>query len=466
MGDAKRERYDVTIIGGGAGGYTAALEATANGLKVALIEKDRVGGTCLNRGCVPTQCLLRDLIEYSFLKTCDTIERGSEGVRLNLQKIMDRKNRVVDELVSGTERSLLSQGVTIFRGEAAFSDPQTVVVGPSQEVIQSKHVILATGSRWRLDPPLAFDHEHVWDTTDALQIEAVPKTIAILGAGFRTMTFADIFHYLGSDVHIISPSERILPDIDRGIASRYRKVLRDKNIHLRTKTTVTEVRAGAKGDSIELALEAKKGNESVRVEKILVPGDREANAQGLDLEKIGLSLKNGLVPVDHDLMTPISGVYAIGDVIGGKYAAHKAMLEGAAVAKGLSGGKAAIRYEMVPLCLYTNPEVACIGLTEEEAQGAGREIEIGYFSFAAGSRPVIFDQAEGIIKVIAERKYGEVLGVHMIGPQVAELISLASMAMKNELSLKEIAEVVYPHPSFSESFLEAIKDALRMVSSA
>lgn len=462
MGNEKRESCDVTIIGGGAGGYTAALEAVRKGFKVALIEKERIGGTCLTRGCVPTQCLLRDLIEYSSFATCDYIEKDQGAMRVNFQKVMERKNHVVDLLVSGTENTLLSQGVNISQGEGTFLDAQTVMVQPSQTVIQSKYIIIATGSRWRLEPPLLFDHQHIWDTTDALRMESVPKSIAILGGGVRAMTFADIFHYLGSKVHIVTRSG-VLPDMDSGITSRYRKVLKDKNIHLLTNTRATRVEPGRNDDPIELTLERKKGTEFLKVAKVLVPGDREANVEGLNLDKIGLSLKDGLIPVDRDLMTPIPGVYAIGDVIGGKYAAHKAMTEGMTVARHLAGDNLGINYDLIPICLYTNPEVASIGLTQEEAEKRGQEIEVGYFPFAAGARPVIFGQTEGIIKVVFEKKYGEVLGVHIIGPQATELITLASMAMKSELSLNEIKEVIYPHPTFSESFLEAINDALHMM---
>jgi dihydrolipoamide dehydrogenase len=460
MGDEKKKHCDVTIIGGGAGGYTAALEAVRKGFSVNLIEKERVGGTCLNRGCVPTQCLLRDLIEYSVFKNRDYIEKDPEAIRLNIQKIMERKNQVVDLLVSGTENTLLSQGVTIIHGAAAFLDPQTVIIQPSEQVIQSKCVMIATGSRWTLEPPLAFDHEHVWDTSDALRMETVPKSIAILGEETRAMTFADIFHYLGSKVHVITQSAHILPEMDRGITSRYRKVLKEKRIDLFTNTTVTRVETGSKEDSIDLTLEGKKGTMSLRVAKVLVPADREANVEGLNLDRIGLSLRDGLIPVGPEMMTPIPGIYAIGDVVGGKYAAHKAMAEGVTAARRLAGETPRINYDLIPVCLYTNPEVASIGLAQEEAEKRGYEIEVGYSAFAAGARPAVFDQAEGIIKIVFEKKHGEVLGVHIMGPQATELITLASMAMKSELSLKEIKEVIYPHPSFSESFLEAVNDAI------
>jgi len=463
MGDEKRESYDVTIIGGGAAGYTAALKAVRRGFTVALIEKERVGGTCLTRGCVPTQCLLRDLIEYSFFRTCDYVQKGPEGIRLSLQKLIERKNRVVDLLVDGTEKTLRSEGVSIVEGEGTFLDVQTVMVQPSRRVIRSKYIIIATGSRWRLEPPFVIDHHQVWDSTDALRVDSVPKSIAIVGGGVRAMTFADIFHYLGSEVHIITHSGPILPDMDSGIRSRYRKVLKEKKIHLDTSASVTQLEPGRTGDVVDLTLESKKGIKSLQVAKVLIPADREANVEGLNLEAVGLSLTDGSIPVDRDLMTSVPRLYAIGDAIGGKYAAHKAMAEGIAVARRMAGDDPRINYDLIPICLYTNPEVAFIGLTQEGAEQRGHEIEVGYFPFAAGARPVIFDQPEGIIKVVCEKKYGEVLGVHIIGPQATELIALASMAMKNELSLNEIREVVYPHPSFSESFLDAINDALHML---
>jgi len=464
MGD-KRESFDVTIIGGGAGGYTAAQEAISKGFKVALIEKERVGGTCLNRGCVPTQCLLRDLIEYSFFVSSECIEKELTGTRINLQKVMERKNHVVDLLVSGTENTLLSGGVAVFQGEGTFMDAQTVRVRPSETVIQSKFIIIATGARYRLKPPLEFDHQYIWDTTDALHMESVPENIAIVGGGHRAMTFADIFHYLGSQVHVLTEASKILPDQDREITSRYRRVLKEKKVQLLTNVRVTGVEIERKRDTVDLNIESKKGPVSLKVSKVLVPGDREANAQGLNLGKTGLSLKDGLIPVDSHLMTPVPHIYAIGDVIGGKYVAHKAMEEGIAVVGRLAGETPKIDYGLIPSCLYTNPEVASIGLTEEEARRGSQDIEVGYFPFPAGTRPSILGLTEGInkvgiIKVVFEKKYGEVLGVHIIGPQATELISLASMAMKNQLGLQEIKEVVYPHPSFAENFLDAINDAL------
>jgi len=459
----KRETYDVTIIGGGPGGYTAALEATGKGMKVALIEKERVGGTCLNRGCIPTQCLLHDVMAYASFMGYEFIEKDRQSIKVSLEKIMERKNQVVDLLVGGTEKTLLGQGVSIFHGEGTFQDPQTIAVEPSKRVIQSKSIVIAVGAFSNPESPFEIDHQSIWDTTDALNMKSLPESIAIIGNEHRVMTFADIFHYLGSRVSIITQEDRVLPDQDREISSRYRKVLKEKNISLLTQTRVTHVDKGGDGGSVELKMETKKGIQSLTVSKVLVPGERQANVKGLNLEKIGLPLKNGSIPVDNQMMTPVRNVYAIGDAIGGKYAAHKAMVDGSGVVRHLSGETIRMNYNLVPICLYTSPEVASIGLTQEEAEQRRQDVEVGYFPFAAGAKPVIFGQAEGIIKVVFEKKYGEVLGVHMIGPQATELIAIASMGMGNELSLDEMKEIIYPHPSFSENFLEAINDSLRMM---
>ncbi|MBW2058304.1 MAG: dihydrolipoyl dehydrogenase [Deltaproteobacteria bacterium] len=460
MENKERITCDLTIIGGGPGGYAAALEAVSRGFTVTLVERERIGGTCLVRGCVPTQCLLHDLNQYRLLGDCEYIEKDGTPVRLSFEKVMDRKNRVVDLLVSGTEKTLEARGVTIARGGAAFLDPRTVSVNPSGQVIHSRYVVIATGSRCKSTPPLVFDHEYIWDTTDALNMESVPGSIAIVGGGVRAMTFAEIFHYLGSKVHLVVHDARILPDMDRGITSRYRKVLREKKIDLLTGTRVARVETGTKGGPVELTLEGRKGTRSLKVDRVLVPGDREAEVEGLNLGRIGLSLREGLVPVDGDLMTRVPGVYAIGDAVGGRYTAHKAVTEGRVLARRLGGENPRIEYELVPICLYTSPELASIGLTQEEAEKREEEIGIGYFPFAAGSRPAIFGESEGIVKIVFEKRYGEVLGVHIIGYRATELIALASMAMKNELSLNEIREVIYPHPSFAEALAEAVNDGL------
>jgi dihydrolipoamide dehydrogenase len=463
MSNGNKESYDVTIIGGGAGGYMAALEAAGRQLKVALIEKERVGGTCLNRGCVPTQCLLHDMNAFSSFMKFDFTEKERESIKLNLKNLMERKNRVVDLLVDGTEKTLLSHGVSIFRGRGTFLDPQKIIVHPSETIIKSRYFIIATGVLLRPEIPFEIDHRKIWDSTDAIQMGSVPESIAILGNGKRSMTFADIFHFLGSRVSVITTEGQILSDQDDEISNRYRKVLRNKNIKLLTHSRVTSVEPEKFPDATELIIETQKGIQSLRVSKVLILGERQANVDELDLNRLGLFLKERFVPVGQDMKTNLPGIYAVGDVIGGKFAAHKAMLEGVGAVKELSGEKNNINYDLLPTCLYTNPEVASIGLTQKEAERRGENIELGYFPIAAGARPAIFGEQEGIIKVIVGKKYKEILGVHIIGSQATELISLASVFMKNELTVYEIKEMIYPHPSFAENFGEAIKDVMNMM---
>jgi dihydrolipoamide dehydrogenase len=353
--------------------------------------------------------------------------------------------------------------VSIFHGEGTFLDNQTLTIKPSRSIIRSKSFVIATGVIFEPLPPFEIDHRKIWDTTDAIQMCSTPESIAIVGSGKRAMTFADIFHFLGCQVTVITSEDVVLPDQDHEISSRYRKVLKEKNINLFLSTKVMDIELGKDQDHVELVLEAKKGVHVLKVAQVLVASKRQANVKGLGLGKIDLSLKYGHIPVDRNLTTSRHGVYAIGDVIGGKYAAHKAMKEGVSVAKQMTGEEVRINYQRIPMCLYTHPQIACIGLTQEEAEEKGEDVEIGYFPFAAGTRAAIFGQTEGIIKVVAERKYGEVLGVHIIGPQATELISLASLAMTNELSVRGIKEAVYAHPSFAENFLEAINDAVNMM---
>lgn len=394
--NTNNEIYDIGIIGGGPGGYTAAIEAKRKVLKVALIEKERVGGTCLNRGCIPTQCLLHDLNAYSTFMGSDLFENGAEPVRINFKKILERKSQVVNVLVTGTEKTLLNQGVRIFYGEGTFLDPQTVATQPSQTVIRSKAFIIATGARFIPQAPFEIDHRLILDTTDALQMDSIPATVAILGNGHRAMTFAQILHSLGSRVTICTEEDQILPDQDHEISSRYRKVLKAKGVDLLCNARVMRFDHAKSGEGIELEIETQKGAKHLHAEKVLVPGKRQAEVQGLNLEGIGISLRNGFVPVDRTLLTDVPGIYAIGDVIGGKCTSYKAMNEGRELIRHITGGyPVKVNYDRIPFCLYTNPEVASIGISQEEAEKRGIEFEQGYFPFAAGARPLIQGQGKG-----------------------------------------------------------------------
>ena len=459
MDEAKQNKFDITIVGGGAGGYTAAFEAVKRGMKTALIERDSVGGTCLNRGCVPTQCLLRDLIDYSDgLSSALFPGRSPVSPDALLKKIQARRDEIVMNLVEGTEKTLISQGVHLFKEKARFLEPHKVALEPSGTVVESTYTIIATGSIAEPPVPLEYDHETVLHTNDALKIESVPKSIAVVGSGHRSMAFANIFRYLGSEVTIITEDDGVLPDADREIASRYRKVLKSNGIGIFAKSAVC-VRIDRKdGGLLALTVASSKGESVVEVEKVLVPGKRRANVLGLDIGRIGITLKDRAIPVDEGLMTSAENTFAIGDTNGNVFAASRAMAQGTMAVDRIHGENVHFQEELVPMCQFTKPEVSWVGLTERDAKTKHENVEVGYFLFAAGSRPNIFRETEGLIKIVFEKRYGEVLGVHIIGPQAAELISLASMAMKNELGLEEIRSVIFPHPSFGENFLDAVKD--------
>ena len=444
-------------MGGGAGGYTAAFEAVKRGMKTALIERDSVGGTCLNRGCVPTQCLLRDLIDYSDGLSSELYQAAPVSPDALLKKIQARRDEIVTNLVEGTEKTLISQGVHLFKEKARFLEPHKVALEPSGTVVESTYTIIATGAIAEPPSPLQYDHETVLHTNDALKIESVPKSIAVVGSGHRSMAFANIFRYLGSEVTIVTEDDGVLPDADREIASRYRKVLKTNGIGILSKSAVASV--DRKDDGLlALTVASSKGESVVEVEKALVPGKRRANVLGLDIGRIGITLKDKAIPVDAGLMTSVENMFAIGDTNGNVFAASRAMAQGTMAVDRIHGENVNFREELVPMCQFTKPEVSWVGLTERDAKTKYEGVEVGYFLFAAGSRPSIFRETEGLIKIVFEKRYGEVLGAHIIGPQAAELISLASMAMKNELGLEEIRSVIFPHPSFGENFLDAVKD--------
>ena len=453
--------FDVTIIGGGPGGYVAAIRAAQRGLKVALVERDKIGGTCLNRGCIPTKALLHDVLRFQSLprlaRLCDM---DVEKIGPDFQKLMARKREVVEKIVGGVTSLLAYHGISVFRGTATLVDPRRVLVRGARESdqeLRSRGVILAVGVIPAPDSPLRIDGNHILSTDDALDLDRVPRSLAIIGAGKRGVEFATIFAGFGTEVTLVESKDQILPAMDREISVRYRRVLTSKKIKILTGMHVRAI--DMDGGEIRLSLEGPKGSQAITAEKVLYAGGRRPKLEDLGIDKVNLPLQEGYIAVNSHMETSVGGIYAVGDVLGRGCYAHKAYAEAAVAVDHITGRPTTVDYRLIPKFIYTDPEVASIGMNEMEAEGEG-EIEIGKFPFMGCGKSVATGEEEGVVKVIMEKKYGEILGVHIIGPQASELIGLASLAMKNELGAEEIRAAIFPHPTYSEAFFEASLDLM------
>ena len=450
------ERFDLVVLGGGPAGYSAAIRGITKGLKVCLIEKEKLGGTCLNWGCFPTKSMIRDSQLFLTL----TISEFVEGdIRLNFGKVIERKDKVIQNLVRGIETVLLNRGVMIIEGNGRFVNSKEIIVKKkdgSEVSLKANRFIISTGAKL-VSSPFHTDGEKILSSRDALGLKTLPRSIAIIGCGRRGVEFGTIFRGFGCDVILIEKGDRILQREDVEISHRLRRILTIQGIKMMINTEAVDVKMLEKGKVI-LTLNTKKGASHVEVENVLIPGERFGNTEGLGLEVLGIDTRDGFIQVDENLETSISGIYAIGDVNGRGFLAHKALMEGIWSVDQFTRKSMKIDPRILPRCTYTNPEVGSIGLTQKEAEDQGEEIEVGKFPMGASGRAVTLGQDQGIIKIIFGKRYGEIIGVHILAPQATELISLASLAMRNEMGLEELKAAVYGHPTLSEAFFEAALD--------
>ena len=446
---------DLIIIGGGPGGYSAAIRGSQRGLKVTLIEEGPLGGTCLNRGCIPTKTMLHYANLYSAVTRSAVFGQGP--IAIHYEKIIEAKDKVVEKVVGGIQALLAANQVNVIKGKASFSSPHSLSVteGNSKKEVQGGSIVIATGARPEPDPVLKVDGEKILGTDEVLRLKALPKSLVVIGSGRRGTEFATFFNNLGSKVTLIEREAQILPTMDREISVRLRSILLRQGMKVLTHTRV--VAAEDSDRFVTLKVEGKKGIEKIEAERVLVPGTRKANIEDLHLERAGVQTKDGFVSVDQNFETSSTGVFAVGDAIGRHLSAHHALATGLSLIDRLTGKPITYDERQIPFCAYTKPEVACIGMTQEEAEKE-REIRIGKFPFAGAGRSQSLMEEDGIVKIVADKKYGEILGVHILGPQATELISLASIAMKNELTVDMLGSAILPHPSLAEAVEEAVWD--------
>ena len=451
--------YDVIVIGSGPGGYIAAIRCAQLGMKTAIIEKyNTLGGTCLNVGCIPSKALL-DSSEHYHNAHKEFEEHGINvgDLQLDFPKMIERKSKVVDQTTSGIEFLMKKNKIDVHTGLGSFKDKQTILVsGEEEKELTTKHVIIATGSKPATLPFIEIDKERIITSTEALSLEELPKTMTIIGAGIIGCELGSVYARLGTQVKIVEYLDRIVPGMDKDLAKELQRAMKKNDgVEFFTSHQVTEVSASDKSTTV--TAKNKKGEEvSFEAEYCLVAVGRKPYTEGLGLENIGIETdEKGRIPVDEHLQTKVKGVYAIGDVIKGVMLAHKAEEEGVYVAESLAGQKPHINYNLIPGVVYTWPEGAGVGKLEEELKEEGIAYKVGKFPFKASGRARASNDTDGFIKVIAHKETDEILGVHMLGPRVADVIAEAVVAMEYRASAEDIGRISHAHPTFAESLKDA-----------
>jgi len=451
---------DLAIIGGGPGGYVAAIRAARLGAKVCLIEKEELGGTCLNWGCIPTKALLHgvEILETIRESKDYGIEAGEPSV--DFAKLSDRKDRVVKTLLSGVAGLMKSNGIEVIKGRGRFVTPQKIEVTDEKgrkTVVEAGKTVIATGSV-SADLPIPGIHsEGVIDSTGALQLKEIPESMVIIGAGPIGLEFGSIFSALGTRVTILEMMPQILPNEDPEVASALEKSLKRFKMQILTGCAMKEIAAGAEGKKIVRA-SAPDGEKAFEGRYVLMAVGRKPNLGGLGLEEIGVGFTKKGVGVNEKMETNVPGVYAIGDVTGQWLLAHFASAQGEVAVENALGHPAKLNPRVVPRCVYTLPEVASVGLAEKEAAEAGYKIKVGRFPFAASGKATAIGQRDGFVKIVADSKYDEILGVHIVGPHATDLIGEAVVAMQMEATAEEVARSIHPHPTLTEALMESALD--------
>ena len=457
-------QFDVTVIGSGPGGYVAAIRCAQLGFKTAIIEKYSVlGGTCLNVGCIPSKALL-DSSEHFYNAKHDF---ANHGIIINdpvadLSRMIARKSEVVDQTTKGIQFLMDKNKITVFEGVGSFESATQIKVTKndgSTETIDSKYTIIATGSKPSTLPFITLDKERIITSTEALELKGIPKHLIVIGGGVIGLELGSVYKRLGSEVTVVEFMDKIIPTMDGALSKELNKVLRKQGMKFNLSTGVQSVERN--GDTVKVTAKDKKGEEVVfEGDYVLVAVGRSPYTKGLGLERAGVDLdERGRVKTNEHLQTNVSNIYAIGDVVAGAMLAHKASEEGTLVAELIAGQKPHINYNLIPGVVYTWPEVAAVGKTEEQLKAEGVAIKVGNFPMRALGRSRASGDVDGFIKVIADEKTDEILGVHMIGARAADLIAEAVVAMEYRASAEDISRMSHAHPTYAEAMKEAALDA-------
>ena len=453
------EKFQAVVIGGGPGGYVCAIRLAQLGLKTACIEsRGSLGGTCLNIGCIPSKSLLN--LSEEFHKVKDLSNKGIEvgQVKLNLSKMMKSKDKAVTVLTKGVEFLLKKNKVTYFKGTGSFKSKNEILIKDSENKethVKADKIIIATGSLPVSLPGVKFDEKVIVSSTGALKLEQVPKKMVVVGGGYIGLEMGSVWSRLGTEVHVVEFLDHITPGMDKEISTEFMKILKKQKINFHLQHKVEQIKKNSTNATVStLDKEGKKKDFDCDV--VLVSVGRKPNTIGLNLDKVNIDLdKKNRIKTDKNFKTNQDNIYAIGDVIAGPMLAHKAEDEGIAVAENIAGQSGHVNYDTIPGVIYTTPEVASIGKTEEQLKELNIKYKIGKFSFMANSRAKAIDDAEGFVKILADEKTDKVLGAHLIGPHAGELIAEIGVAMEFGASSEDIARTCHAHPTFSEAVKEA-----------
>lgn len=460
------QEYDLVILGGGTGGYVAAIRASQLGLKTAIVEKGKLGGTCLHKGCIPSKALLRSAEVFATAKHSEDFGVVTSDVSINFNKVQERKNKIVDQLHKGVQHLMKQGKIDVFEGTGRILGPSifspmpgTISVemnnGDENEMLIPKNVIVATGSRPRTLPGLDIDGQLVMTSDEALALEEVPSSIIIVGGGVIGIEWASMLSDFGADVTVIEYADRIIPTEDKEISKEMQRLMKKKGVKIVTGAKVLPETL-QKSEGVTISAEVKGSQQEFSAEKLLVSVGRQANTEGIGIENTDIQIEKGFILANEYFQTKESHIYAIGDVIGGLQLAHVASHEGIVAVEHIAGkNPSPIDYSLVSKCIYSSPEAASVGLTEDEAKEKGHNVKTGKFSFRAIGKALVFGESDGFVKIVADKDTDDILGVHMIGPHVTDMISEAGLARVLDATPWEVAHTIHPHPTLSEAIGEA-----------
>ena len=453
------EKFNVVVIGGGPGGYVCAIRLAQLGFKTACVEsRGSLGGTCLNVGCIPSKNLLNLSENFHKAKNFSNLGIETGQLKLNIEKMMKNKDKAVTVLTKGVEFLFKKNKVTYFKGTGSFKSPNQISIiddKKKETILEAQKIIISTGSEPVSLPNVKFDEKIILSSTGALSLNSVPKKMIVVGGGYIGLEMGSVWSRLGSEVHVIEFLDHITPGMDKEISKEFMKILTKQGISFHMQTKVESIKNNKTSAKVFLTDKDGKKKE-LECDVVLISVGRKPNTKNLKLDSVGVLLdEKKRIKVNKNFETNIKNIYAIGDVIAGPMLAHKAEEEGIAVAELISGQSGHVNYDVIPGVIYTSPEVATVGKTEEQLKSLGIKYKVGKFPFIANSRAKAINEPEGFVKILADEKTDKILGVHMIGPHVGEIIGEVAVAMEFGASSEDVARTCHAHPTFSEAVKEA-----------